>query len=114
VTGKVTYQGQPVEYGAIVFEPEDSIGKIAPTCNARIENGAFRTELAESPTTGAYKVRVWGYDKSKMKTNTTAEEIVETPELFPEYNLRVDIPPPSGKLDIEVTAPTAAPAAAQN
>ncbi len=102
VSGKVTFQGNPVEYGAIVFEPDASIGKIAPTCHARIENGAFKTDSAESPTTGTYKVRVTGYDKSKMKPNPAPGEIVDTPELFPEHVLQVEIPPPGGRLDIEV------------
>jgi hypothetical protein len=104
LSGKVTYQGKPVEYGTIVFEPEESIGKIAPTGFARIENGAFQTDRAESPTTGAYKVRVLGYDKSKMKLDAGPNEIIDTPELFPEHILRVEIPPPDGKLDIEVPA----------
>jgi hypothetical protein len=102
VSGKVTYEGKPVEYGTMIFEPDLSIGKIAPTCYARIENGAFKTDPAESPTTGAYKVRVMGFDKSKMKTNTSPEEIIDTPPLFPEHVLQVEIPPPEGKLDIEV------------
>jgi hypothetical protein len=81
LSGKVTYQGKPVEYGTIVFEPEESIGKIAPTGFARIEN-----------------------DKSKMKLDAGPNEIIDTPELFPEHILRVEIPPPDGKLDIEVPA----------
>jgi hypothetical protein len=112
ISGKVTYQGQPVEYGAIVFEPEASIGKIAPTGQARIENGAFKTDSTESPTTGAYKVRVTGFDKSKMKANPAPGEIIDTPELFPEHVLQVEIPPPGGRLDIEVpsaSSPSANP-----
>ncbi|MBI3462359.1 MAG: type II secretion system protein [Planctomycetes bacterium] len=43
-------------------------------------------------------------DKSKMKQNTPPEEIIETPELFPAHTLSVQIPPPEGRLDIEVPA----------
>ena len=80
---------------------------IAPTGFARIENGAFQTDQSESPTTGAYKVRVLGFDKSKMKANPAPGEIIDTPELFPEHVLQVEIPPPGGRLDIEV--PSASP-----
>jgi hypothetical protein len=72
VSGKVTYRGQEVIDGALVFEPDASIGQIAPTSFARIANGTYQTDRAESPTTGKYKVRVMG------------------------------IPVPSGRLDIEV------------
>ena len=104
VSGTVTYQGQEVQDGAIVFEPDASIGRIAPTSFARVEKGRFQTDRAQSPTTGKYKVRVMGYDKSRMKKNPAQGEIIEMPELFPEYVLEADIPAPNGKLDIEVPA----------
>ena len=93
ISGNVTFQGQGVEYGTIIFEPDASIGKLAPTSYARIENGAFQTAAKESPTKGKYKVRVMGFDKSKMKTDVEPGEIVDTPELFPEHVLNVEIPP---------------------
>jgi hypothetical protein len=102
VAGKVTYQGQEVQAGAIIFEPDISVGQIAPTCFARIENGSFQTAHDESPTTGKYKVRVMGYDKSKMRTDAAPGEIIDLPELFPEYSLEANIPVPDGRLDIEV------------
>jgi hypothetical protein len=104
VAGKVTYLGAPVQDGAIVFEPDASVGAVAPTSFARIENGGYQTARAESPTTGKYKVRVMGYDKSKMKKDATPGEIIEMPELFPEYALEAAIPVPGGKLDIDVPA----------
>ena len=45
-----------------------------------------------------------GYDKSKMKKDAAPGEIIEMPELFPEYVLEAEIPAPDGKLDIEVPA----------
>jgi hypothetical protein len=104
VQGSVTYSGQPVQDGAVVFEPDASIGKIAPTSFARIENGSYATARAESPTTGKYKVRVMGYDKSKMKKDAAVGEIIDLPELFPEYSLETEIPVQGGRLDIAVPA----------
>lgn len=102
VSGKVTFQGQAVQTGAVVFEPDASVGQIAPTTFARIADGAYETEHAESPTTGKYKVRVMGYDKSKMRTDAAPGEIIDLPELFPEFALEVEIPVPSGRLDVDV------------
>lgn len=104
VSGKVTFQGQEVQAGAIIFEPDVSVGQIAPTTFARIENGSYQTARDESPTTGKYKVRVMGYDKSKMRTDAAPGEIIDLPELFPEYALEANIPVPNGRLDIEVPA----------
>jgi hypothetical protein len=102
VAGKVTYQGQSVQDGAIVLEPDASVGKVAPTSFARIENGTFQTARDQSPTTGKYKLRVMGYDKSKMKKDAAVGEIIDLPELFPEYVMDVDIPVPGGSLQIDV------------
>ncbi len=104
VSGTVTFQGRAVQDGAIVFEPDASVGKIAPTSFARIEKGRFQTDRAQSPTAGKYKVRVMGYDESKVKKDVAPGEIVDVPELFPEYVLEAEIPVPDGKLDIEVPA----------
>ena len=39
VEGNVTFDGQPVEKGTIVFEPADGVG---PTGGGAIENGKYR------------------------------------------------------------------------
>ena len=102
VSGRVTYLGKPVEFGAIVFEPNESVGQIAPMGSARIENGEFQTAADQSPIKGAYRVRIMGYDKSKIKGDRAAGEAVEIPELFPEYRTEVEIPTPDGRLDVDV------------
>jgi hypothetical protein len=105
VGGKVTYLGQPVASGAIVFEPTESVGMVAPTGSARIEDGQFQTAPDQSPIKGTYRVRVMGYDKAKLdkiKEKSAPGEAIEIPELFPEYRTEVEIPVPAGKLDIEV------------
>lgn len=105
VSGTVTYDGKPVPTGSITFIPDASVGKIAPTTYAKIENGVFKTDPAKSPTKGKYKVQVNAYDLANKKG---AGEDVEIPALFPQYSMDVEIPPPSGELKIEV------PAAAKN
>lgn len=108
VTGKVTYLGKEVEMGSIMFEPEESVGKLAPTCYAAIENGAYKTLAAESPTKGAYKVHVMVMDKEKARPASdsakSSQPIVLRPAQRSEYVVSVEIPPPGGKLDIDVPA----------
>lgn len=110
VSGTVTYAGKPLEFGSITFEPTASVGKIAPTGTARIENGAFRTPQDQSPTTGRYTVRVVGHDPKIIaeREKNPRKEFVGTLDWFPPYELTVDIPPPDGRLTIDV--PTTPPA----
>lgn len=108
VSGTVTFKGNKVEYGTMIFEPEASVGTIAPTGFARIENGNYKTDREESPIAGTYRVRVMGFDKSKMKKDAAPGEIIDTPSLFPEYQAQLEIPPPGGRFDIEVPVNRAA------
>jgi hypothetical protein len=102
VAGTVTFKGQPVEFGAIFFEPTVSVGKIAPTVYLPIRGGKYDTGT-EGPIAGNYVVKVGGMDQSKQQKDS--DGITHTPSLFPDYKIDVEIPPPGGRLDIEV--PTA-------
>jgi hypothetical protein len=106
VSGTVTYGGKTLAAGSITFEPTESVGKIAPTGMARIENGRFQTPRDQSPTTGRYVVRVVGHDPkilAEIEKNPN-KEFVGTLDMFPPYELTVDIPPPGGELTIDVPA----------
>jgi hypothetical protein len=99
VSGTVTFQGTPVENGAIVFEPDISVGPLAPTTYARIERGEYETVLEDSPTRGAYQVRVTGVDEKKRHV---IDGVSVAPPIFREHILDVQIPPPDGRLDIVI------------
>ena len=101
VRGTVTFQGKPVESGAIFFEPTASVGKIAPTAYLPIRNGKY--DAGENgPVAGKYRVVVGGMDQSKNKVDD--DGITHTPQLFKDYVIEVEIPPPNDTLDIEVPA----------
>jgi hypothetical protein len=109
VSGTVTYQGAPVERGMIIFEPKESVGRQAPTCYVVIRDGAFRSPRDESPAPGQYRARVFGLDVANMPEQVPGDEDNEgAPPLFPEYVFDVEIPPPNGRLDIEVPDEAAA------
>jgi hypothetical protein len=55
VEGKVTFEGQPVEQGTIVFEPADGTGAVA---GGKIENGKYRLGTEEQLTPGNKIVRI--------------------------------------------------------
>jgi hypothetical protein len=101
VRGTVTFQGRPVESGAIFFEPTESAGKIAPTVYLPVRGGKYDAG-DKGPVAGKYRVVVGGMDQSKNKVDD--DGVTHTPQLFKDYVFEVDIPPPNNTLDIEVPA----------
>jgi hypothetical protein len=101
VKGTVMFQGKPVEFGAIFFEPTASAGKVAPTVYLPVRDGSYDTE-DKGPVAGKYRVIVGGMDRSKERVDS--DGITHTPQLFPDYKFEVDIPPPNNTLDVDVPA----------
>jgi hypothetical protein len=99
VTGTVTYQGQNLKHGILIFEPRESIGELAPVSYAPVRDGVFKTDEEEGPTTGEYRVKVLGYDRTGLDPEDQESEV---PQLFPPYETHVELPTPDGTLDIEV------------
>jgi hypothetical protein len=99
VTGSVTFNGQPVEEGQIVFEPEAPGARMA---TGQIKGGKYHIEPKFGPSDGSYLVRIDGYRKKKvgnMLPNPNARgsdtDVVSEQYLPAEYNtrttLRIDI-----------------------
>jgi hypothetical protein len=64
VTGTVTFQGQPLDQGAIQFLPVES----GPTeSGAGIKNGHYEIPVANGLAPGKYKVTVFSYDQNGPK-----------------------------------------------
>jgi prepilin-type N-terminal cleavage/methylation domain-containing protein/prepilin-type processing-associated H-X9-DG protein len=99
VQGSVTFDGKPLETGAIFFEPTATVGTIAPTTYLAVRNGKYDAG-EEGPIAGTYRVRVGGWDESRQ---TIDDEGRSTPtQLFDDYVFEVEIPPPNNTLDVEV------------
>jgi hypothetical protein len=101
IQGTVTFEGKPVERGAVLLEPTQSVGTIAPTSYLRVENGKFDTG-DEGPIAGKYKVIVGGYDLAQKQVDS--DGVTHTAQLFNDYTFEVEMPPPGNTLHIEVPA----------
>jgi hypothetical protein len=55
IQGNVTFDGQPVEKGSIVFEPADGLGQVA---GGTIENGKYHLDSKSQLTPGPMIVRI--------------------------------------------------------
>ena len=64
VTGTVTHNGEPVPFGTIVFQPDESQGNSGPAVTAEIINGKYDTSKSGGGgvSYGAVTVTIEGYD----------------------------------------------------
>jgi hypothetical protein len=101
VNGTVTFEGKPVQTGAVFFEPTASVGTVAPTVYLPLRGGRYDAGK-EGPVAGKYVVKVAGWDESKKQVDS--DGVTHTAQLFQDYQFEVQIPPPNNTLDIEVPA----------
>lgn len=66
VRGKVTYNGQPIEYGTIMFEPDESRGTTGPPASGSITSGGSfilsTDESGDGAIVGSHRVAVMGLE----------------------------------------------------
>ncbi len=62
ISGKVTYEGQPVSAGLITFEPEGIIINATTIGEAEIEDGEYKTLPAKGVVGGPHTVFIAGYN----------------------------------------------------
>ena len=111
VSGKVTFNGQPVPAGKIYFTPDAAKGNTGPTGYADIKDGAFDTAAAggRGAVGGPTVVAIEGFDPSapgKPDKEDKSGEVLVKP-LFARYETRVDLPAESTTKDFEVPADAA-------
>jgi hypothetical protein len=100
LSGSVTYRGQPVPTGSIVFEPDKTKGNEGPAGFAKIKAGKYdtRQEGGMGIIGGPHLVRIVGLD------GKPSGELVQGMPLFPEYSTTVDLPKETGTHDFAVPA----------
>jgi hypothetical protein len=106
VSGKATFDGQPIVYGQIDFTPDNAKGHKGPAGYAEIVNGKFDTSLATGSgvVPGAHIVRITAYPERFPDVQVPDEEAEASgpAPLFIGYTTEQNIE--SGTLDIDVPA----------
>lgn len=90
VSGEVTFNGQPVQEGTILFEPEGGQGQ---TAGAPIKEGKFTAEVP----VGKMRVRINGNKKTGRRY-----KVYDTPE-SPVVDEVVELLPPKYNVNSELT-----------
>src|SRR5262245_4608631 len=102
LSGKVTFNGQPLPRGKIFFLPAKTTRNSGQGGFAEIKDGVYDTRNNGSATPGGpLIVRVDGFDG-----NTTPSNLVGQP-LFLNYEVRVEVPRDSATKDFDVPAAAA-------
>jgi len=100
VSGRVTYRGQPVPAGTIIFEPDDSKGNEGPQGIAPIVQGRYDTSQGGKGTVGGpHRVTILGCDGV-----TISETSPQGKTLFEPYSTTAELPRAKGTVDFDVPA----------
>jgi hypothetical protein len=96
LTGAVTYAGQPVPEGSVLFIPSD--GTRGPSIAAKILDGRYRADSLGGLPAGNYRVQILGYRESGGKATPQKPRVgpgasTDAPEQYlPEkYNVRTEL-----------------------
>ena len=96
VSGTVTYQGDPVPSGSVVFTPDTAQGNSGPQGTAKIVDGHYDTANSGRGTVGGpHQVHVIATDAM------TAEEAELQPPLA-EHTFTLDLPEDETTQDLEI------------
>lgn len=99
VSGKATFNGQPIPAGKIMFVPDRSVENKGPRGIAKIENGQYKTLPGKGAVAGTQVVQIQGYDGIRLKESVGSD--FGTP-IFRRYDTKVDLPPESTSIDFDV------------
>ena len=97
LSGKVTYGGQPIPGGSVTLIPDSQQGNKGPAASVAIKSGQFDTKWeGVGHVGGPHVVKITGLDG-----NTSGEFPMGMP-MFPEYELKLDLPKETSAQDLEV------------
>ena len=104
ISGTVTYDGDPVPAGEIVFEPNGAKGNKGPSATAEIRDGEYSLSADKGIVGGPSVVRVTGLD-GKPPPGPEAQMAPLGMQLFPPYRAEIDLPKAETNEDIEIPKP---------
>lgn len=102
-TGSVTFQGEPVPKGEIIFSPDRSKGGSGPGTTVTFENGTFRTREGQGVVSGPHVVQITGFDGNTG--SSTGGEVTHPwgKVLFVERRFPIDFPPEDSEHEFDLT-----------
>ncbi|MCA9192146.1 MAG: hypothetical protein KDB03_10300 [Planctomycetales bacterium] len=103
MTGTVTYKGQPIPEGMLVFEPDSSQGNEGAPGSCKILDGKYDTRSGRGVIGGPHKITISGMNgKIENQQEGGSVEIRLPTPLFKPYTVLQDLPKQDSNLDFEV------------
>jgi len=111
LSGSVTFKGNPVPEGYIVFEPDGSQGNSGQSGYSKILDGKYNTRNSDGmPVVGGpHVIRIVAHS-ARVQAGTLGGgggEVDLPPLLFPPYSFNQDLPTVNSKVDFDVPAAAA-------
>ena len=100
LSGKVTYNGQPVPAGYILFAPDTSQGNKGPGAQADIQDGRYQTPAGQGAIGGPHVVTISGFDGVAFEDGPVKNPMGK--RLFASYQTKTDLPKEAGTQDFTV------------
>jgi hypothetical protein len=101
LSGAVTWEGQPVPRGYIVFTPDNAAGNVGPGTQADIVDGRYQTAKGEGTIGGPHTVTISGSDGQPYQDGPVTNPNGRT--LFSDLKQTVDLPKSAGERDFSLT-----------
>lgn len=97
LSGKVTYGGHPISAGSVTFVPDSAKGNTGPAASVAIQQGSYDTKvLGAGHVGGPHRVTIIGLDGKE------SPDFPKGVPIFPDYEIRLDLPKENGTKDLEV------------
>lgn len=96
--GEITYQGQPIPAGEIIFTPDTSKGNRGPGNLARIKSGRYETAQGKGHVGGPYILTINAFDGQSDPKNM----LPDGQALFTNRQLTVDLPKKSSEMNFDI------------
>ena len=90
LSGTVSFEGNPVTHGQIIFTPDNSKGNRGPGAIATIVDGQYQTEEGKGIIAGPHRVQIVGFDGPPIAGVIPAEGEREPKLLFEGYETEVE------------------------
>lgn len=109
LSGKVTFNGQAIPEGYIVFEPDGSKGNTGQSGRSTIRDGEYDTSDADGMAVvgGPHVIRVVAHSEPINPDVAVGGEVVMPPLMFPPYTFNQDLPLEDSVVDFEIPAEAA-------
>jgi hypothetical protein len=106
VSGKVSFKGQPIAEGRILFIPDNSKGNKGPAGSAEIKNGQYDTGASggKGSVGGPMTIQIEAWDPAKKIDRPDKSALSSYTPIFPPYQTSADLPKSDSTKDFDVPA----------